>query len=89
MDVRLPLRSYSIRLAKAAGEIVAHFLITVLSLLAIAGTSFLMDLLGLTQKPIPLVGITLGEWMFILEITTATIINLFGIYKCIVAYGDI
>ena len=80
---------YLAKLIKAAAEIVAHFFITVMSLLGIAGTGLVLDLLGLTSKTIPLTNLTLGEWIFMLEIISATLINVVGIYKSIRAYGDI
>lgn len=80
---------YLTKLLRAAGEIVAHFLITVMSLLGIAGTGHVLDFLGLSSKMIPLIGVSLGEWIFILEVISATLINVVGIYKSIRAYGDI
>jgi hypothetical protein len=80
---------YFTRLGRAAGEIVAHFVITVMSLLGIAGTGVVLDFLGLSSKTIPLTSLSLGEWIFTLEVVSATLINLVGIYKSIRAYGDV
>lgn len=81
--------TYLSKLIRAASEILAHFLITVMSLLGIAGTGVVLDLLRLTSKTIPLTNLTLGEWIFILEVISATLINVVGIYKSIRAYGDL
>ena len=77
------------KLVRAVSELIAHFIITVMSLLGIAGTGLILDFLGLSSKHIPLIDISLGEWIFILEVISATLINIFGIYKSIRAYGDL
>jgi len=83
------VQTYVAKLVRAVSELIAHFIITVVSLLGIAGTGLILDFLGLSSKHIPLTGLSLGEWIFILEVVSATLINFIGIYKSIRAYGDL
>jgi hypothetical protein len=66
-----------------ADELIAHFLITVMSILAIAGVGCLVQLIHLDGKTIPLMGISLGEWFFDLDVVAATFINAAGIFKAV------
>jgi hypothetical protein len=71
------------RLELPAAEIVLHLIVTVLSILGIAGIEGLLYLVGLDRKLIPGTTIALGDWMFVLEIVAATAIILIGIGKAI------
>jgi hypothetical protein len=71
------------RLEVPVGDIVVHSVVTVLSILSIAGIELLLHCVKLDGKSIPLTNITLSEWMFFLEILAATLIILVGIVKAV------
>jgi hypothetical protein len=78
------VRRFLQKLAKPANEIVAHFVLSILTILALAGTEFILWVLNIDNKMIPLFGITLGEWMFDLDLISATLINAVGIIKALI-----
>jgi hypothetical protein len=69
------------RLAGPANEIAAHFVLSVMAILALAGTELLLRLLGIDNRMIPLTGVTLGDWMFDLDVVSATLINAVGMFR--------
>jgi hypothetical protein len=69
------------KIAQPICELTAHFIITVFSISFIAGTEWILILYKLGATNVPLLGITLSQWMFDLEIFSATIINGIGIIK--------
>lgn len=73
------------RLELPAAEIILHLIVTVLSILSIAGIEGLLRLSGLDRRLIPATTIQLGDWMFGLEVVAATAIILIGIGKAIYA----
>jgi hypothetical protein len=75
------------KLEVPATEIIVHFVVTVLSVLSIALIEILLRLVGLDGKEIPWVNITLGDWMFYLEVIAATAILAVGIVKAVLAIG--
>jgi hypothetical protein len=75
----------SAKLEVPATEIIVHFVVTVLSVLSIALIELLLRVAGLDGKEIPLVNITLGDWMFYLEVIAATAILAVGIFKAVLA----
>jgi len=64
-------------------ELIVHFAVTVVAVLAIAAIEALMHWTGFDRKIIPLLGMTLGDWMFVLEIVAASAIILIGIGRAI------
>lgn len=77
---------YVRRVVAAIGEIIAHFAISAVSLLTIAGTSYLITCLQIHTKIIPYTSISLSEWMFLLEVISFTAINFVGVLKAVGAY---
>jgi hypothetical protein len=71
------------RLAEPANEIAAHFILSVMAIVALAGTELLLRLLGIDNRRIPLVGITLADWMFDLDLVSATLINAVGMIRAV------
>lgn len=72
-------------LEKPLVEIILHFIITLLSILTIAGIDGVLHFIGLEGKRIPIIQVSLGDWMFWLEILAATAIIVVGIGKAIIA----
>lgn len=73
------------RLELPVVEIILHFIVTVLSILTIAGIELVLYVVGLDGRQIPLVKITLGELMFVLEVVAAGAIIFVGITKAVLA----
>ena len=78
---------YLQRLGNAAGEFFAHLILTLMALGTVAVTAFVLKLLGLDLKVIPILNITLGQWMFDMDVVAATLINMVGLVKALVVYG--
>jgi hypothetical protein len=66
-------------------EIVVHLIVTLLSILSIASIEFMLRLVGLSGKQIPLTKVPVDEWMFFLEILAATLIISIGLVKAVIA----
>lgn len=81
-------QGFLLRLARAVGELIAHFCLSVISLLTIAGTAFILRYLHLDSKAIPLLGLSLGDWTFLSEVASATLINLVGMIRAVIAYWE-
>lgn len=75
------------RLAAAVGELLAHFVITIVTVLTIAATGLVLYELGLDKRCIPWTHIQFGDWMLFMEIVSATAINLVGAARAVLAYG--
>jgi hypothetical protein len=73
------------RLELPAAEIIVHLIVTVASLVSIEIVDLVLSIFGLSSKEIPKTGITLGEFMFYLEVTAASFIILVGIVKAVIA----
>ena len=79
------------RLREPLVEILVHLLVSILSVLSIALVEFLLYVVHLDGKAIPIfqwlglnVLVTLSDWMLMLEVVAATVINGVGIGKAIV-----
>jgi hypothetical protein len=59
--------------------------VAILTLLIITGVKFFLGLVHLSERTVPVIGITLSQWMFGLDIITATLINLVGVYRALKA----
>jgi hypothetical protein len=79
------IRAVWSRLEVPLAEIVVHTVVTILSLLSIAGIEVLLRWLRLDGKQFPHLNITLSEWMFYLEIMAASLIIGIGIIKAVIA----
>jgi hypothetical protein len=66
-------------------EIVAHLVVTALSIISIVAIELLLIFVKLDGKYIPHTNITLRDWMFDLEVLAATLIILVGIVKAVLA----
>jgi hypothetical protein len=66
-------------------EIFVHSVVTVASILSIAGIELLLHWVGLDGKAIPYTKITLSDWMFYLELLAANLIIVVGIIKAAIA----
>ena len=71
-------------LIEPAYEIAAHFILSVMAILAIAGTDLLLSLLGLGVRTLPFVTITLSDWMFDLDLVSATLVNVMGMIRAVI-----
>lgn len=72
------------KLAKPAIEIVAHFVLTLIVILAIAGTEYTLGLLHLSARMVPFFKITVSDWLFDLDCVSATLINAVGMIKAVI-----
>jgi hypothetical protein len=64
-------------------DLAAHFLVTIVAISCIAGTEWILDLYKLGSNDIPFVHIRLADWMFDMEVISATLINAIGIIKAV------
>jgi len=78
------------RLREPLVEILVHFVVSILSVLSIASVEFLLYAVHLDDKAIPIFQwlglnfvITLSDWMLMLEVLAATVVNGVGIVKAI------
>ena len=62
-------------------EIIAHTCVSIAFVVCIQLTEFAMQGLGIINKKIPLISITIGEWMLDFEIVSVSIIIGSGIIK--------
>jgi hypothetical protein len=76
------------KLTKPTNEIAAHFLVSAMALIAIALIDQLLSLLGLGIKPLPLIRIPFNEWMFGLDIISATAVNVVGTIKAVLVLWE-
>ena len=72
-------------LRPAFEEIIAHFAITALTLLSLAGVEWLLEALHIAHKVIPRTELTLSDWMLWLDVVAATGINVVGMYRAVQA----
>lgn len=65
-------------------EMAAHFILSVIAILAIAVTDLLLSRLGLGVRTVPFVSITLSDWMFDLDVVSATLVNVVGMIRAVI-----
>jgi hypothetical protein len=71
-------------LAEPVYEMAAHFILSVIAILAIAVTDLLLSRLGLGVRTVPFVSITLSDWMFDLDVVSATLVNVVGMIRAVI-----
>lgn len=65
-------------------ELLSHFLIGVLVILLMAATGAVMAAVGIDSKVIPVLGITVSEWMLGFEVLLATAVFARGVIRAII-----
>jgi len=75
------------RLLNSVGEIIAHCIITIFFLAAMRVTEWVFAGLGMTDTLIPYTSIKIRDWMMLMEVGAATIINLVGLFEAVKAYS--
>jgi hypothetical protein len=81
MDV---LKGLQRKLAKPTNEIAAHFVVSVMALGALAATDLVVRVMGIGVRTLPFVSITLSDWMFDLDLVSATVVNAVGTIKAVI-----
>ena len=61
----------------------AHFVVTVCLIVFIGLTELLLTAFHLENRQVPLLQVTLSEWMFDLDVLTASIVMLVGAVKAV------
>src|SRR5689334_17945688 len=69
------------KLEEPLTELIAHFVVTVCALVFIALTDFLLHLLHIDERLVPLTGITLSSWMFAMDVLTVSLVLTVGLLK--------
>jgi hypothetical protein len=86
--IRIPGARFRAKLIAPVSEIASHFVLTVLVILSIGGTEATLGLFHLSGRLVPffgqVFGITASDWLFALDLVSATLINVVGIYKAVV-----
>ena len=67
----------------AVEELVAHLLVTLLTILSLAVVEWLLGVLHLEHRHLPGTGVTLSDWMFCLDVIAVTLINAVGVYRAL------
>ena len=62
----------------------AHFVLTVCLILFIEATELLLALFHLENRQVPLVQVTLSEWMFDLDVLVASVVMVVGAVSAVV-----
>jgi hypothetical protein len=75
-------------LTKPTNELAAHFVVSVMALVAIALTDHVVSLLGIGLRTLPFAKITLTDWMFDLDIISATVVNAVGTIKAVIVLWE-
>ena len=61
----------------------AHFVVTVLLIVFIEATELLLTLFHLENRQVPLVNVTLSEWMFDLDVLVASVVMIVGAVRAV------
>ena len=61
----------------------AHFVVTVCVIVFIELTELLLGVFHLESRPVPLLHVTLSDWMFDMDVLTASIVMLVGAVKAV------
>jgi hypothetical protein len=69
------------RLEEPLMVLVVHFIIAICGIVFIELTEKLLELLHLESRPVPLIHVTLSDWMFDIDVLTASIVMLVGSVK--------
>ena len=78
------LRAFWTRLEEPVMVLVAHFVLTVLLIVFLEATELLLTIFHLDSREVPLVQVTLSEWMFDLDVLVATVVMIVGAAKAVV-----
>jgi hypothetical protein len=79
------LRAFLIRLEEPVMVLAAHFVLTVCLILFVEATELLLALFHLENRQIPLIQLTLSEWMFDLDVLIASVVMVVGAARAVVA----
>lgn len=77
------LRAFWARLEEPVMVLAAHFVVTVLLIVFIEATELLLTLFHLENRQVPLVNVTLSEWMFDLDVLVASVVMIVGAVRAV------
>jgi hypothetical protein len=62
----------------------AHFVLTIFLIIFIWLTELLLGVVHLEGRPVPLINITLSEWMFDLDVVIASAVMMVGAVRAVI-----